>query len=122
MVWYFDENRPIYLQLIEEFRLKIAAGELACGMKLNSVRDLATEIGVNPNTMQRALSELEREGLLITQRTAGRFVTEDKEIIKALRENMAKEKLDGLIDGMLQMGYEKTEIIEFVQTYLKELK
>ncbi|MDD4572083.1 MAG: GntR family transcriptional regulator [Clostridia bacterium] len=122
MVWYFDENRPIYLQLIEEFRLKIAAGELACGMKLNSVRNLATEIGVNPNTMQRALSELEREGLLITQRTAGRFVTEDKEIIKALRENMAKEKLDGLIDGMLQMGYEKTEIIEFVQTYLKELK
>jgi DNA-binding transcriptional regulator YhcF (GntR family) len=122
VVWYFDENRPIYLQLIEEFRLKIAAGELACGMKLNSVRDLATEIGVNPNTMQRALSELEREGLLITQRTAGRFVTEDKEIIKALRENMAKEKLDGLIDGMLQMGYEKTEIIEFVQTYLKELK
>ncbi len=122
MVWYFDENRPIYLQLIEEFRLKIAAGELACGMKLNSVRDLATEIGVNPNTMQRALSELEREGLLITQRTAGRFVTEDKEMIKALRENMAKEKLDGLIDGMLQMGYEKTEIIEFVQTYLKELK
>jgi DNA-binding transcriptional regulator YhcF (GntR family) len=122
VVWYFDENRPIYLQLIEEFRLKIAAGELACGMKLNSVRDLATEIGVNPNTMQRALSELEREGLLITQRTAGRFVTEDKEMIKALRENMAKEKLDGLIDGMLQMGYEKTEIIEFVQTYLKELK
>ena len=122
MVWHFDENRPIYLQLVEEFRLKIAAGELVSGMKLNSVRDLAAEIGVNPNTMQRALSELEREGLLTTQRTTGRFVTEDKQMIQALRKNMAKEKLDSLIDGMLQMGYEKEEIIEFVQTYLKNLK
>ena len=122
MVWYFDENRPIYLQLVEEFRLKIVSGEFACGMKLNSVRDLASEIGVNPNTMQRALSELEKEGLVTTQRTTGRFVTEDKEMIISLREDMAKAKLDAMIDCMLQMGYEKADIIEFVQSYLKELK
>ena len=80
----FDNNRPIYIQLLEDFKIKISTGEWEAGDKIDSVRNLATDYKVNPNTIQRALAELEREGLCESQRTIGRFVTEDEKKIKSL--------------------------------------
>ena len=81
MQWNLSDNRPIYLQLMDTITLAITSGALPAGSRLPSVRELAAQAGVNPNTMQRALSELERSGLLYSQRTAGRFVTDQFEII-----------------------------------------
>ena len=78
MGWTLDKNRPIYLQLVETLQSRIVSGAYPPGAKIDSVRDLAAEAAVNPNTMQRALAELEQSGLLRAERTAGRFVTEDK--------------------------------------------
>ena len=77
MAWKFNDNAPIYLQIVNTLKRNIASGAYPPGSRLPSVRDLALEAGVNPNTMQRALSELERSGLVNSQRTAGRFITED---------------------------------------------
>ena len=79
MKWQFSNDAPIYSQLIEQIKVGIVSGAFPPGERLPSVRDLATEAGVNPNTMQRALAELERDGLVYSQRTAGRFVTEDQD-------------------------------------------
>ena len=93
MSWTFSGDKPIYTQLVERLQLRIVTGEYPPGTRLSSVRDLAAEAAVNPNTMQRALSELENMGLVYTQRTAGRFVTEDGEKIAALREQLGREKV-----------------------------
>ena len=79
MVWKFNDEQPIYQQIISQIKERIVAGEWKAGSKLKSVRELALEAGVNPNTMQKALAELEREGLVYSQRTAGRFVSDNKE-------------------------------------------
>lgn len=81
MAWNLDSDRPIYAQLLERIQLQIVSGIYAPGDKLPSVRDLAAEASVNPNTMQKAFAELERSGLIETKRTSGRFVTEDKNMI-----------------------------------------
>ena len=83
MPWDLKSDRPIYIQLIEEIQLRIFSGEYPPGSKLPSVRDIAQEASVNPNTMQRALSKLEEDGLVITHRTSGRTITEDVEMIKS---------------------------------------
>ena len=75
MTWKLDSDRPIYAQLLELIQMRIISGHYPAGSRLPSVRELAAEAGVNPNTMQKAFSELERNGLIWTQRTAGRFVT-----------------------------------------------
>ena len=85
MNWQFSNDAPIYAQLIGQIRAGIVSGAFSPGERLPSVRDLAAEAGVNPNTMQRALTELEREGIVHSQRTAGRFVTEYAELIRQLR-------------------------------------
>ena len=90
MGWILDKNRPIYLQLVETLQSRIVSGAYPPGAKIDSVRDLAAEAAVNPNTMQRALAELEQSGLLRAERTAGRFVTEDKELIAAVRNREAE--------------------------------
>lgn len=94
----FDGNRPIYLQLYETIRKQIAAGELIPGEKLESVRNLAKIYGVNPNTVQRALQELEREALIETDRTRGKFVTENKDTIDTLGKDAFFDACDQLID------------------------
>ena len=93
MSFEFDNNKPIYLQLVDIIKLKIISKELKPGSKLSSVRDMAQEFGVNPNTMQRSLSELERENLLYSQRTSGRFVTDNEDNINQLREEVAKVEI-----------------------------
>ena len=115
MAWQFDSGRPIYTQLLEQIRLLIISGRYPAGSKLPSVRDLAAESSVNPNTMQRALAELERSGLIYSQRTSGRFVTEDEELVKKMKESIGQEKILTFFHEMEQLGYGADEIIELIQ-------
>jgi len=109
MTWSFTPDRPIYLQLQEGLKLSIVSGEYPPGDKLPAVRDLALEAAVNPNTVQRALSELEREGLVYTQRTSGRFVTEDNEVIKKTKSELAMELVGAFLEKMAAIGYNAAE-------------
>lgn len=120
MVVEFDKNKPIYIQLVELMKFKIVAGELLPGEKLKSVRDMAEEVDVNPNTMQRALAELEREGLVFSQRTSGRFVTEDVDMIVKMRESLASKEINSLKETLLKLGYEEDEILRVITTNIKE--
>ena len=112
----FDSSRPIYAQLVERLKARILAGTYPPGGHLDSVRDLAAAAGVNPNTMQRAMMEMEREELVYRQRTAGRFVTEDGERIRRLRESLARNQVKDFLEGMYQLGFQLGEIVTFVQT------
>lgn len=115
----FNSSVPIYLQLMNDLKLQIVSGQLQPGEKLASVRDLAMHYEVNPNTMQKALSELERENLLFSQRTSGRFVTIEADRIQSLRQNMATEHLDALVKALSSMGYSNDEIMELIKTFLE---
>ncbi len=112
MTWDLSSDRPIYTQLIEQIELKICSGIYEAGSKMPSVRDLASEASVNPNTMQRALSGLEETGLLYSQRTTGRFVTEDINLIKKTRAKIAKEHIKEFLNKMSELGFNNDEIIE----------
>src|SRR5471030_439662 len=121
MSWNFDDDRPIYLQLMEQIRLNIISGIYKIGEKLPSVRDMAQEASVNPNTMQKALTELERTGLVFSQRTSGRFITEDSHMIKNMRDDLAREQVRKLISNMDKIGYTKQETIFLVEDLAKEM-
>ena len=108
-----SENMPIYVQIMNSVKGAIAAGELAPSQRVPSVRDLARDFEVNPNTMQRALNELEREGLLIAERTSGRFVTSDKELINKLKTEMAVITADNFRKEMAALGFSDDEMIDF---------
>ena len=114
MEWNFENDRPIYIQLIEKLKLAIVAGEYPAGEKLPSVRELAIEIKANPNTVQRALVDLEQTGLIYTQRTNGKFVTEDKELVRKIREELAKEAFAKFQESMKQLGFEEDEIKQYL--------
>ena len=115
MPWKFNGSEPIYLQIADEVIMRMISGQYAPGSKLPSVRELAVEAGVNPNTMQRALAELERKGLVTTQRTSGRVVTEDMEMIKETRNLLAKEQIQDFINRMKELGFEKEEILALIK-------
>lgn len=119
MEWKFTDDIPIYQQIMDIIKQQIASGELAAGEKLPSVRDMALVAGVNPNTMQKALSELEREGLLYSKRTAGRFVAEKKEIKKGLQEELMMEYIETFLSNMKKLGYTVEEVVELIQKYEK---
>lgn len=110
MAWNFTNNRPIWLQLTEYLTLQIVSGQYELGSSLPSVRALAAEAGVNPNTVQRAMSELESEGLIETRRTAGRIVTEDIELITQMRDKLALERINEFINSMKALGYTEKDI------------
>ena len=101
----FDASRPIYAQLVERLKARILAGTYPPGGHLDSVRDLAAAAGVNPNTMQRALAQLETEGLVRTERTAGRYVTEDTALIEQLRAATARTLASDFLEKMRGIGY-----------------
>lgn len=111
MDWIIESDRPVYKQLIEQIELRIVSGLLSPGERLPSVRDLASQAEVNPNTMQKALSELERTGLLYSQRTAGRFITEDKEMIRETKEHLALKEIESFMEKMKRLGLSREEII-----------
>ena len=115
MTWSFTPDRPIYLQLQEQLKLQIVSGRYPPGDKLPAVRDLAIEAAVNPNTMQRALTELERDGLVYTQRTSGRFVTEDEEVIKKTKDELAMDLVDAFLEKMAAVGYSAKETAELIE-------
>ena len=107
MNWSFQPDRPIYVQLIERIKLLIVSGAYPAGSRLPSVRDMASEASVNPNTLQKALSELEREGLVYTQRTSGRFVTEDENMIKQVKKELAIEQIELVTKSSLKWASAK---------------
>lgn len=115
MDWIIAADRPIWLQLYEQLTLRIITGIYPMGSRMPSVRDLAAEAGVNPNTMQRALSYLEEQGLAVTNRTAGRLVTEDRERLENIRLDLAKEQIQTYLQGMQVLGYTKDEARELLQ-------
>ncbi|MEA4942658.1 HTH-type transcriptional repressor YtrA [bioreactor metagenome] len=115
MKWQFSNDAPIYFQLIEQIKVGIVSGAFPPGERLPSVRDLAVEAGVNPNTMQRALTELERDGLVYSQRTAGRFVTEDRGMIEMAKRSLAEYQIQNFLTAMVRLGYEKEEIMTLVR-------
>lgn len=116
----FHNKSPIYLQLMAEIKQKILAEIMAPGEKLPSVRDLAMDEGVNPNTAQKALTQLEAEGLIYTNRTSGRFVTEDAALIRTVRQEFARNSTNDYLDRMEEIGYEEQEIPDLVVKIQKE--
>lgn len=120
LAWDFKSDRSIYSQIIEHFEISILSGEFLPGEKLDSVRELASKASVNPNTMQRALSELERIGLVYTQRTNGRFITQDLSVIENARNSFAKKHIIDFLNRMQNLGLSKTQIIELIEKYYKE--
>lgn len=115
----FSSSVPIYLQIMNNIKLKVVSGEWEAGQRLQSVRELAVEFSVNPNTMQRALSELERDGLLYTERTSGRYVSLDQSKISKARAEMAEEYANSYFNSMIKLGYKKDEIVYLVSNKLK---
>lgn len=111
-----NENLPIYIQIMDKIRAAIVSGELAAGRKVAPVRELAEEFGVNPNTMQRALAELEREGLLVSERTSGRFVTRDMEKIERARGEAAEQIVRDFLHKMKSLGYTMEQIDAFFRS------
>ena len=120
MQWQFSNDAPIYTQLIQQVKVGIVTGAFPPGERLPSVRDLATEAGVNPNTMQRALAELERDGLVFSQRTAGRFVTEDHTMIQTAKRGLAQRHIKTFLEAMLQLGFQREEILALLEQELGE--
>lgn len=120
MTWDFKADRPIYLQLVEQIELRIVSGVYSAGEKLPSVRDLAVDAAVNPNTMQRALSELERSGLVYSQRTSGRFITEDTKMIENIKNTLAKAQISMFFETMEQLGYSKKQTIYLMESLSEE--
>lgn len=113
MDFIFDNDRPIYIQLIEQLEMHIVSGGLQPGERLKSVREYALISKVNPNTMQRALAELEERGLIYTERTNGKFVTEDKELLRTYKEKYAKEKVKRYFADMQELGFTYEEAIDY---------
>ena len=120
MAWELDSDRPIFIQIVERIQMEIISGKYRPGDKLPSVRDLAAEAAGNPNTMQKALAELEREGVLYSQRTAGRFVADRVAGGGSLREELSKKHIQTYVDNMRSLGYADSEICAALETFLKE--
>lgn len=115
MNFIFDDDRPIYIQLVELLRIQIVSGKLKQGERIPSVRELALTARVNPNTMQKALSELEDEGLIYTERTNGKFVTNNNKLIESIKMELAKDKVKTYLDGMKNIGINKEDAIQYLQ-------
>ena len=115
MDYIFDNERPIYIQLVEKLRIDIISGKLKLGERIPSVRELALTTRVNPNTMQKALSELENEGLIYTERTNGKFVTDNKKLIEKIKRQLAKEKVNKYIKDMKNIGITYEDSINYLQ-------
>jgi len=120
MAWDLKNDRPIYAQIVERIQLQIISGFFKPGDKLPSVRELATEAGVNPNTMQKAFGELERKELIVTIRTSGRVVTEDVQMIDKVKNEFAKEQIKSFLEKMEELGFGTEETIHLLQNVNEE--
>lgn len=121
MPWDLKSDRPIYTQLAEQIEWMIFSGVYPLGSKLPSVRDMAQEAAVNPNTMQRALAKLEEDGLIVTHRTSGRSITEDAKMINLAKTKLAQEQISEFLEKMQKLGFEKKEILSIITNMLGEM-
>ena len=119
MAWKFDNNIPIYIQISNIIKLQIVTKQLQSGDKLPTVRDLAETAGVNPNTVQRALSDLETEGFVYSVRTTGRFVTDNVDLIQRTRVELVQNELETFVSNMLNLGFEESELVAQLEGFLK---
>ena len=117
MSWEFQDHLPIYAQLMDTLKRRIITGRYLPGEKLPSVRELAAEAGINPNTVHRAFSELEREGLIYTQRATGKYVTENADEIKSARQALAKTQVAEFLSNMQSLGYSVGDVIVLLQSF-----
>lgn len=122
MEWIFNEETPIYLQIVEQIKTRIATGNLKAGDKIPSVRELAVEAGVNPNTMQKALTELERMGLLYSARTSGRFVADDKQRTDNVHRELVEQYMKTFTENMSRVGYSPEQAKELYSEYVSRLQ
>lgn len=120
MGWNVSDSGPIWMQLHQQLMQRISAGIYPKGSKMPTVRELAAEAGVNPNTMQRALAQLEADGLVVTNRTAGRTVTEDEQVLSRMCRQLAREQIQAYFDGMQRLGFTRQQAVDFVQTWKEE--
>ena len=118
MEWHFRNDQPIYTQLTQQITLAILSGSIPSGGRLPTVRE--ADAGVNPNTVQRALAELEGTGLLHTQRTAGRFVTEDTAVIQSAKEDLARSRTREYLESMAQLGYDRQQVKALLEEWKEE--
>ncbi|ERI08118.1 GntR family transcriptional regulator [Aneurinibacillus aneurinilyticus] len=118
----FNASQPIYQQLVARLCRQIVRGELKPGEKLPSVREMAVQAGVNPNTVQRVYSEMERMGIVEARRGQGSFVTENTEELERLRVQLKVECIGEFVKDMKEMGFSSAEIIEGIEKYLKQEK
>lgn len=114
------KNMPIYLQIVKEVKQRIISGQLLPGEKIKSVRELALEFEVNPNTMQKALAELDRDNILYTERTSGRYVTKETSVIMEMCEQEARETVEKFANEMKNMGFKESDIIEAVENFFQD--
>ncbi len=117
----FNTSKPIYLQIADRINRQIVSKELKAGQKLQSVRDMALSYNVNPNTIQRTYSEMEREGILETRRGQGTFITENEDRLILLRGNLKEEQIQTFVQGMQEMGYSSNEITSGLHDFLNKL-
>ena len=122
MAWELNNDKPIYAQIVERIQLRIISGSYPAGGKLPSVRELAAEAGVNPNTMQKAFMELERSGLITTMRTSGRVVTEDESMIREIKETIAKQEIENFFKKMREIGFSQEQTLDLAKSVYKEEK
>ena len=115
MDYNFDNERPIYIQLVEKLRILIVSGYYSLGTRLPSVRELAQEIRINPNTVQKALSELENEKLIYTERTNGKYVTKDEKLILKVKNEIAKNIASKYLSDMNKIGINSKDSIKYLQ-------
>ena len=117
MSWEFQDHLPIYAQLMDTLKRRIVTGRYLPGEKLPSVRELAAEAGITPNTVQRAFRELEREGLIYTQRATGKYVTENEADIKSAREDLARTQVADFLRAMQSLGFSVGDVIVLLQSF-----
>ena len=115
MNFIFDNDRPIYIQLVEQLKLYIVSGKIKLGDRLPSVREFAMQIQVNPNTIQKALTELENQNLIYTERTNGKFVTTDSKLIENIKKELAKQKVHAYLLDMEKLGISNIDAIKYLQ-------
>ena len=115
MSYKFSSDRPIFLQIAEIIKADIVSGKIEVGQKLKSVREFSAEFGANPNTVQKALAELENDGLIFTDRTNGKFVAEDRLTILKGKQNIINQKISDFFKEMQTLGLSKTDIVQMVE-------
>ena len=116
----FDNNLPIYIQIMNYIKQEIIMGKLNPGDKIPSVRELAAELRINPNTVQRTFQELEREEIVETRRGLGRYVTSEEAKIMAIKKEMAAELLERFIRGMQELGFKGEEIVSVIKEAVQD--